>query len=141
MLWPCPTVRVETLHSVPCCVVLRLCTYAVIFPGIWPNLEPLQRCQNNDWPIHKNECAALQRWASSAPSSEVSVPSDAVRCLGRILWVSKQEGLDSVWVSPDRFARLCTLGLNRAQAKEINAMQSRTARSFPRVATFSQSFR
>ncbi|EMD31905.1 hypothetical protein CERSUDRAFT_119222 [Gelatoporia subvermispora B] len=63
-------------------------------------------CQNNDWPIHKDECIAIQRWASSAPSPDVAIPSDAIRCLGRILLTQQHRGLDSIW------------------SKEINAMQS-----------------
>ncbi|KAH8083324.1 hypothetical protein BXZ70DRAFT_579582 [Cristinia sonorae] len=63
-------------------------------------------CQNNDWSIHKSECAALQRWKSHAPSEHVSVPGDAVRCLGRIVWTMQKEGQDSSWV------------------KEFNSMQS-----------------
>ncbi|KAF8641802.1 hypothetical protein AX16_009783 [Volvariella volvacea WC 439] len=63
-------------------------------------------CQNRDWSLHKRECTALQNWAKSAPSSELSVPSDAVRCLARILWRKQKLGLDSAW------------------AKEIDAMQS-----------------
>ncbi|TRM62623.1 hypothetical protein BD626DRAFT_458277 [Schizophyllum amplum] len=49
-------------------------------------------CQTADWTIHKRECAALQDWATHAPSAEVSVPSDAVRCLGRLLWAQQTEG-------------------------------------------------
>ncbi|OBZ77393.1 N-lysine methyltransferase SMYD2 [Grifola frondosa] len=64
-------------------------------------------CQNRDWPIHKLECDALQKWALNAPSHDVSVPSDAVRCLGRILWSEQKEGLGSNFT------------------KEINLMQSR----------------
>ncbi|KAH9896929.1 SET domain-containing protein [Cubamyces lactineus] len=56
-----------------------------------------QECQNRDWAWHKRECSALQRWAASAPSHEVSVPGDAVRCLGRILWGWQKEGFDSEW--------------------------------------------
>ncbi|KAI6139859.1 hypothetical protein EDD17DRAFT_335437 [Pisolithus thermaeus] len=63
-------------------------------------------CQNGDWPIHKSECAAVQNWSTEAPSEKVSVPSDAVRCLGRILWQVKRKGTGSIW------------------AKEIQAMQS-----------------
>ncbi|KAJ3553381.1 hypothetical protein NM688_g3643 [Phlebia brevispora] len=54
---------------------------------------------NHDWPFHKNECDALQQWAAVAPSPDVSVPSDAVRCIGRILWNIQRKGLDSVWAS------------------------------------------
>lgn len=63
-------------------------------------------CQNGDWSIHKFECTAIRNWSTEAPSEEVSVPSDAVRCLGRILWQIKRKGTDSIW------------------AKEIQAMQS-----------------
>ncbi|KAM5533874.1 hypothetical protein V8D89_012414 [Ganoderma adspersum] len=59
-------------------------------------------CQNRDWVWHKRECSALQKWAASAPSSEVSIPSEPVRCLGRILWRSQKEGLDSVWATEIR---------------------------------------
>ncbi|KAI1798145.1 SET domain-containing protein [Ganoderma leucocontextum] len=59
-------------------------------------------CQNRDWVWHKRECAALQKWAASAPSSDVSIPSEPVRCLGRILWGSQKEGLDSVWAKQIR---------------------------------------
>ncbi|KAL1721019.1 hypothetical protein EV715DRAFT_249315 [Schizophyllum commune] len=55
-------------------------------------------CQNKDWATHKRECAALQEWAKHAPAAEVSVPSDAVRCLGRLLWKRQKKGLDSTWV-------------------------------------------
>ncbi|KAJ7848665.1 hypothetical protein B0H14DRAFT_3086138 [Mycena olivaceomarginata] len=36
-------------------------------------------CQNADWPLHKNECVALQRILASG---ETSIPSEAIRCLG-----------------------------------------------------------
>ncbi|KAF9012634.1 hypothetical protein BDQ17DRAFT_1344310 [Cyathus striatus] len=48
-------------------------------------------CQTADWPRHKQECPALQRWAEAAKSSAESsstsstspeIPSDAIRCLG-----------------------------------------------------------
>ncbi|THU98784.1 SET domain-containing protein [Dendrothele bispora CBS 962.96] len=54
-------------------------------------------CQTNDWTMHKQECEALQRWFQAAPSSDVAPPSDAIRCLGRILWKKKKSGLDGVW--------------------------------------------
>nr|VWO95993.1 Alcohol dehydrogenase 1 [Ganoderma boninense] len=59
-------------------------------------------CQSRDWVWHKRECSALQNWAASAPSSEVSIPSEPVRCLGRILWGSQTEGLDGVWATEIR---------------------------------------
>ncbi|KAJ7129082.1 hypothetical protein C8R46DRAFT_925638 [Mycena filopes] len=51
-------------------------------------------CQTLDWPLHKHECAALQRIAASG---ETALPSDAVRCLGRILWGRRRAGATSVW--------------------------------------------
>ncbi|OJT01751.1 N-lysine methyltransferase SMYD2 [Trametes pubescens] len=66
-------------------------------------------CQDRDWAWHKHECSALQTWAASAPSPDVMIPSDAVRCLGRILWGSQKEGPDSTW------------------AREIRMMQSNRA--------------
>ncbi|KAI0764895.1 SET domain-containing protein [Fomes fomentarius] len=59
-------------------------------------------CQNRDWVGHKRECSALQRWAAGAPSPDVAVPGEAVRCLGRILWGCQKEGLDSVWAKEIR---------------------------------------
>ncbi|KAH7907614.1 hypothetical protein BJ138DRAFT_1159733 [Hygrophoropsis aurantiaca] len=54
-------------------------------------------CQANDWSLHKSECSALQRWAKNAPSEDLAIPSDAIRCLGRILWKRKKRGFDSPW--------------------------------------------
>ncbi|KAF7349427.1 Histone-lysine N-methyltransferase ASHR1 [Mycena sanguinolenta] len=51
-------------------------------------------CQNADWPLHKHECAALQRIAASG---ETSVPSEAIRCLGRIMWKRQKQGPTSGW--------------------------------------------
>ncbi|KAF7350303.1 Histone-lysine N-methyltransferase ASHR1 [Mycena venus] len=51
-------------------------------------------CQNVDWPLHKNECAALQRITTSG---ETSIPSDAIRCLGRIMWKRQKQGPTSAW--------------------------------------------
>jgi hypothetical protein len=67
-----------------------------------------QACQTRDWPLHKRECSALQKWAASAPQGTSDgggegtgpiVASDAIRCLGRILWRRQKRGRDSVWVS------------------------------------------
>ncbi|KAE9387099.1 SET domain-containing protein [Gymnopus androsaceus JB14] len=63
-------------------------------------------CQNNDWKIHKHECTSLQNWFQAAPSSDTLPPSDAVRCMSRMLWKWQKNGLDS------------------DQAKEIANMQS-----------------
>ncbi|KAI0076540.1 SET domain-containing protein [Panus rudis PR-1116 ss-1] len=54
-------------------------------------------CQNNDWASHRMECPALLRWEATAPSSSLSIPPDAVRALGRILWGFQREGLNSTW--------------------------------------------
>ncbi|KAJ6614749.1 hypothetical protein B0H10DRAFT_2165021 [Mycena sp. CBHHK59/15] len=51
-------------------------------------------CQNSDWPLHKHECAALQRISSSG---DASIPSDAIRCLGRIMWKRQKQGPTSDW--------------------------------------------
>ncbi|EJF63742.1 SET domain-containing protein [Dichomitus squalens LYAD-421 SS1] len=59
-------------------------------------------CQNRDWAWHRRECNALQKWAASAPSSDVAIPGEPVRCLGRIMWGSQKEGLDSVWAQEIR---------------------------------------
>lgn len=55
-------------------------------------------CQNRDWSMHKLECAALQKWASSAPSPELGIPSEAVRCLGRLTWMKQKKGVENSWV-------------------------------------------
>ncbi|KLO09410.1 SET domain-containing protein [Schizopora paradoxa] len=59
-------------------------------------------CQNADWGFHKSECEALRRWASDAPQihaddEKVTVPAEAVRCLGRIILKRKKEGVGSRW--------------------------------------------
>ncbi|KAK7683554.1 hypothetical protein QCA50_013389 [Cerrena zonata] len=54
-------------------------------------------CQNADWAMHKLECNALQRWEVDAPSPELALPSDAVRCIGRVLWGIQKFGLESIW--------------------------------------------
>ncbi|KAK0473758.1 hypothetical protein IW261DRAFT_1503300 [Armillaria novae-zelandiae] len=54
-------------------------------------------CQTRDWSVHKHECTSLQRWSKAAPSDDLSIPSDAIRCMGRILWKKQRKGLDSVW--------------------------------------------
>ncbi|KAJ3823176.1 hypothetical protein F5880DRAFT_1482708 [Lentinula raphanica] len=63
-------------------------------------------CQTNDWAIHKLECTSLQKWFQAAPSSDIGPPSDAVRCLSRMLWKLQKRGFDTI------------------QAKEIANMQS-----------------
>ncbi|KAF8890645.1 hypothetical protein BD779DRAFT_1643693 [Infundibulicybe gibba] len=71
------------------------------------------KCQSQDWALHKSECTALQAWAATAPSEDLSIPSDAVRSLGRILWRKQKRGIDSDW------------------AKEIDSMQSHRASLHP----------
>ncbi|KAF8268346.1 SET domain-containing protein [Lactarius quietus] len=73
-------------------------------------------CQNNDWTLHKKECNAMQRWAAGAPSPDVAIPAEPIRCLGRVLWGKRKHGLDSVWT------------------REIDAMQSHRT-SLPPEAT------
>ena len=50
----------------------------------------------------------MQRWAAGAPSLDVAIPAEPIRCLGRVLWGKQKRGLDSAWT------------------REIDAMQSRT---------------
>ncbi|KAI0042812.1 SET domain-containing protein, partial [Auriscalpium vulgare] len=54
-------------------------------------------CQNNDWAAHKQECTAMQRWAAGAPSSDVAIPAEPIRCIGRLLWRKQKKGPNSVW--------------------------------------------
>ncbi|KAJ4479084.1 hypothetical protein J3R30DRAFT_3702122 [Lentinula aciculospora] len=63
-------------------------------------------CQTNDWAIHKFECTSLENWDQAAPSSDIAPPSDAVRCLSRMLWKTRKRGFDTI------------------QAREIANMQS-----------------
>ncbi|KAF7761539.1 hypothetical protein Agabi119p4_9531 [Agaricus bisporus var. burnettii] len=77
-------------------------------------------CQSRDWTLHKRECTALQKWATSvpSPSPETSedkkqgkvIPSDAIRALGRMLWRKQKKGLSGDW------------------AKQVDTMQSHRAR-------------
>jgi hypothetical protein len=48
--------------------------------------------------MHKPECAALRRWATAAPNEGVAVPSEAIRCIARMLWAKQRHGMDSVFV-------------------------------------------
>ncbi|KAF9441593.1 SET domain-containing protein [Macrolepiota fuliginosa MF-IS2] len=76
-------------------------------------------CQARDWPLHKRECPALQKWLAAAPQASPAlsdnsapgmlIPSDAIRVLGRLLWRRQKKGRDSIWV------------------KETDAMQSHRA--------------
>ncbi|KAF8827284.1 hypothetical protein HHX47_DHR5000914 [Lentinula edodes] len=63
-------------------------------------------CQTNDWAIHKHECSSLQNWLQAAPSSDYPPPSDAIRCLSRMLWKMRKQGPHA------------------RQAREIASMQS-----------------
>jgi hypothetical protein len=40
----------------------------------------------------------MRRWAAGAPSPDVAIPAEPIRCLGRVLWGKQKRGLDSVWV-------------------------------------------
>jgi hypothetical protein len=85
VVWYCDAVRISQLVSL-------LNIFKVVH----------QVCQNKDWSIHKPECTALQKWASSAPSSDLAIPTEAVRCLGRIVWMQQKKGLESAWVRDGR---------------------------------------
>jgi hypothetical protein len=43
----------------------------------------------------------MLRWAAGAPSPDVAIPAEPIRCLGRLLWGKQKRGLDSVWVRVD----------------------------------------
>lgn len=47
----------------------------------------------------------MQRWAAGAPSPDVAIPAEPIRCLGRVLWGKQKRGLDSVWVRVDESSR------------------------------------
>lgn len=81
------------------CSTLRYCNTVSCRPLARQPVYHEQTCQKADWSMHKPECSALQRWAKAAPSAELGIPNDAVRCLGRILWQMRSKGLDSGWVS------------------------------------------
>ena len=85
--------------------------------------------------MHKRECPALVKWATSvlstvttASGSSVSlptIPSDAVRCLARIIWGQKMAGLDSSWVCS--ILSCVSLSLNFIpKTREIDGLQART---------------
>jgi hypothetical protein len=64
-----------------------------------------QVCQRNDWEKHKQECSAITRWMASGsggPSGNnadnTSVPMEAIRVLGRLLWEMERLGPSSSWV-------------------------------------------
>ena len=44
----------------------------------------------------------MRRWAAGAPSPDVAIPAEPIRCLGRVLWGKQKRGLDSVWVRVDQ---------------------------------------
>lgn len=85
-IWYCNTVRASRTSDHPDIAII---VYFILLP---------KTCQNGDWALHKHECKALQSWKQSAPSLDVSIPSDAVRCLGRVAWRMQKEGRDSDWV-------------------------------------------
>ncbi|TEB22362.1 hypothetical protein FA13DRAFT_1778853, partial [Coprinellus micaceus] len=67
------------------CKIVRYCTPA---------------CQTRDWTFHKHECNALHQWmkaASAESPGEARPPSDAIRCLGRILWRIQKLGASHIW--------------------------------------------
>ncbi|KAF8632794.1 hypothetical protein AX15_001693 [Amanita polypyramis BW_CC] len=107
-----PNISVLSIASLPKCCSACATPAPTDINGLkrCPNCKVIYYCgtdcQTRDWSLHKQECIALQSWAKAAPSPEVAIPSDAVRCLGRILWRRKKSGNQSVFT------------------EEINAMQS-----------------
>jgi hypothetical protein len=75
--------------------------------------------------MHKPECAALRRWAAAAPNEGVAVPSEAIRCIARMLWAKQRHGMDSVFVrAPELSQRMSELtGVSGARA-QCYAVQS-----------------
>ena len=78
-----------------------------------------KECQKKDWPFHKRECSSLQEWAKAAPSADLALPSDAVRCLGRLLWTRQKKGSTSKWVSISVFHHFVYLTLNFDRPKKL----------------------
>ncbi|KAG8993352.1 hypothetical protein FRB94_010836 [Tulasnella sp. JGI-2019a] len=76
-----------------------------------------KKCQTSDWQAHKHECASLQYWMTSSTHATVpilapknddagaSIPGEAIRCLGRLLWLKEKNK-------------------GRRWAKELDLMQS-----------------
>ncbi len=87
-----------------------------------------QACQTKDWSLHKRECIALQRWSASAPSADVSIPNDAVRCIARILWTSQKKGVNSLWVR--------ALSVTRIRFSEKGTESTDTIHAVASVCTF-----
>lgn len=55
-------------------------------------------CQKTDWPLHREECKALQAYKTSSNDkgrkSSLIEPGMTVRLLGRLIWERKQKGRD-----------------------------------------------
>lgn len=88
--------RCTTCSTVRYCDSVR--TSSIIIVSFPPEHSVLKECQKKDWPSHKHECLALQEWAKAAPSPDLALPSDAVRCLGRLMWNRQKKGSNSGWV-------------------------------------------
>ncbi|TFK41651.1 hypothetical protein BDQ12DRAFT_733136 [Crucibulum laeve] len=95
------------------------------------------KCQNADWSMHKHECPALKRWAAAAPSSSdasssVAVPSDAVRCLGRILWRKQKLGHESIWTREIQALQSHRISLSKAVDDQHSQLHTHLAHALVR---------
>lgn len=79
------------MFQMPSSVVLQSCNIFLL--SFLSFSKSVQECQLADWAIHKAECECLQRVATlSSDSQNPSIPPDAVRCLGRILFLKRKNG-------------------------------------------------
>jgi hypothetical protein len=101
-----PRDGIKTLHALPHHLLLLdgACTPHPVHASARAHRCP-QTCQTGDWALHKRECASLQVWAKAAPEAALAVPPEAVRCLARVLWLRRDQGEDSIWVSPGHMRR------------------------------------
>jgi len=90
-------------------------------------------CQRADWPLHRQECAALVAYAASAASSAkgqtqrvASEPGTSVRALARLLWSGQKKGAD--WVSLAGPLLCAARGLTPTQMEPVHNMQSSALR-------------
>lgn len=68
----------------------------------------------------------MQRWAAGAPSPDVAIPAEPIRCLGRVLWGKQKRGLDSVWVRVDEVQSV----QNLSTSLSLDARDGRDAISY-----------
>jgi len=108
--------------GIPCgdVQVARYCTIAILW--VFDIVLSTASCQKADWTLHRQERAAIERWMNST-SNPPSVPSDAIRCLGRILWNKNILGKKSVWVCLPFPSNYLSVSMN-LKTRGIDVMQS-----------------